>query len=43
MRGGASPRSTKVFSVLKVWVFWLKNQLGGWKLMRPPFGAFGLT
>ena len=43
MRGGASPRGTKLFSVLKVWTFWLKNQLGGEKLKRPPFGASGLT
>ena len=43
MRGGASPFSTKQFSVLKVWVSSLKNQLGGEKLNWPPFGAFGST
>ena len=32
MRGGASPLATKLFSVLKVSVLWLKTQLGGWKL-----------
>jgi hypothetical protein len=39
MRGGASPRSVKEFSVLKVSGFWLKAQLGGGKLKVPPLGA----
>ena len=41
MRGGASPRSMKLFSVLKVWVFWLKYHDDGEKLNVPPFGASG--
>ena len=43
MRGGASPRGTKVLSVLKVRTFWLKAQFGGEKLKVPPFGASGLA
>ena len=43
MRGGASPRGTKLFSVLKVSTLWLKNQFGGAKLNSPPFGASALT
>ena len=43
MRGGASPFSTNEFSVLKVCVDWLKAQFGGWKFIRPPFGAAAST
>jgi hypothetical protein len=43
MRGGASPRDTKLFSVLKVRTFWLNPQFGGAKLNVPPAGASGLA
>ncbi len=41
--GGASPRSTSVFIVLKVVGFWLKAQLAAVWTKVPPLGACGFT